>query len=135
MMRLAIAALCAVPSLTACGPTADELRQVPPRFTVTIADYWERIAICLTDAYGSGLHVPDNRHIGGERRAEVFLQIRGQLGQEFNVAMFDIRGIGRQRESTVAFRQRATLIKSTEMETEARERVERCKSALTGPNR
>jgi hypothetical protein len=129
--RLAIAALCAAPSLAACGPTADELRNEPARFTVTIADYWERVATCITDVYSSGgMHVPDNRHVTGQRRAEVFLQIRGHLGQEFNVSLFDVRGKGSERGSTVAFRQRPTLLKSTAMETEARERVERCKSVL-----
>jgi hypothetical protein len=132
MIRPATAALGAALLLAACAPTADELRNEPPRFTVTMTEYWERIATCITDAYadGGGMHIPDNRHIAGQRRAEIFLQIRGYLGQEFNVAMFDVRGSGTRRESTVAFRQRRTLVNSTEMETRARERVERCKSAL-----
>jgi hypothetical protein len=131
MTRLAISALCVVPSLAACGPTADELRDQPPRFTVTIADYWDRVATCLTDAYAGGMLVPDNRHVTGQRRAEVYLQIRGALGQEFNVALFDIRGSGSERESTVAFRRRPPAIGSGRAtETEARERVERCKGVL-----
>jgi hypothetical protein len=131
MTRLAIAALCAVPSLTACGPTADELRDQPPRFSVTIADYWERVATCLTDAYSGGMLVPDNLHVAGQRRAEVYLQIRGHLGQVINVALFAIRGKGSERESTVTFRRRSPMIGSgSATETEARERVERCKSVL-----
>jgi hypothetical protein len=130
MTRRAIAALCAMPSLAACAPTVDELRLEPARFAVTVPNYWERVATCITDAYSTGgMHIPDNRHVTGQHRAEVFLQIRGYVGQEYNVALFDIRGNG--RESTVTFRQRQTLVKSTAMETEARERVERCKSALT----
>ena len=130
MTRLALAALCAAPALAACGPTADELRTQPPRFTVTIAEYWERIATCLVDAYSSGMLVPDNRHVSGERRAEVYLQIRGALGQEINVALFDVRG-GEGRQSTVSFRRRPPAIGSgTATENEARERVERCKSVL-----
>ena len=131
MTRLVLAALWTVPALAACGPTADELRDAPPRFTVTVPEYWERIATCLVDAYSSGMLVPDNQHVTGQRRAEVYLQIRGSLGQVINVAMFDVRGKGSERESTVAFRRRPPAIGSgSATENEARERVERCKSTL-----
>jgi hypothetical protein len=48
-----------------------------------------------------------------------------------NVALFAIRGKGSERESTVTFRRRSPMIGSgSATETEARERVERCKSVL-----
>jgi hypothetical protein len=126
MMRLATAAaaFCAAPLLSACGPTAEQLQQMPAHFTLPVPGYWDQIATCISDAYGTGLLVPDNRAIPNEKRAEVYLQIRGNLGQRINVALFDIKGDG--RNSTVSFHRRSTLINWESTLSEAREKVERC---------
>lgn len=127
MTRLSTAALCIAPALAACGPTAEQLRQMPAHFTVTVPGYWDHITTCISDAYAGEMLSPDYRAIPNEKRAELYLQIRGNLGQEFNVALFDIRGDGRR--STVSFHRRATLLNWESILNEARERVERCGQA------
>lgn len=126
MMRLATMALCTAPAIAACGPTSEELRQMPALFTTTVPDYWDKVATCLIDSYSTGgLLIPDNKPVPAEKRTELYLQIRGNLGQEINVALYDIRGDG--RNSTVSFHRRKTLLNSEATINEARERVERCK--------
>jgi hypothetical protein len=127
MMRPATALLSAATALAGCAPSAEQLQQMPAHFTVTVPGYWDRVAICLTDAYSSGLLVPDNRAVPAEKRAELYLQIRGSLGQQLNVALFDIRGDG--RNSAVSFHRRATLLNWEETLKEARDRVESCANA------
>jgi hypothetical protein len=130
MMRPATAPLAAVLALAGCGPSVEEMRREPGRFTMTVPVYWDQVATCLLDIYSSagGFHVPDNRPVPSERRTELYLQIRGHLGQEFNVAMFDIRGSS-QRESTVTFHRRKMLANAESLEGPAREAVERCGKA------
>jgi hypothetical protein len=126
MIRVATMALCAAPAIAACGPTTEELRQMPALFTTTVPDYWDRVATCLIDSYSTGgFLIPDNKPVPAEKRTELYLQIRGSLGQEFNVALYDIRGTG--SSSAVTFHRRKTLINSEANINDARERVERRK--------
>jgi hypothetical protein len=127
MRRFATAAL-AAPLLAGCGPTDDQLRQMPAHFSLTVPGYWDQMAICISDAYSGGLLVPDNQTLLAEKRAEVYLQVRGNLGQRINVALFDIRNDG--RNSTVSFHRRSTLVNWEATLREARERVEACGQAL-----
>jgi hypothetical protein len=118
--------MCTAPAIAACGPTSEELRQMPALFTATVPDYRDKVAICLIDSYSTGgFLIPDNKPVPAEKRTELYLQIRGSLGQEFNVAIYDIRGAG--NSSTVAFHRRKTLMNSEANINDARERVERCK--------
>ena len=124
MKQRSAAAVCAILALAGCGPTAEQLQHMPAHFTLTVPGYWDQIATCLTDAYSSGLLVPDPQVVPAEKRAEVYLQIRGNLGQRINVALFDVRGDG--RSSTVSFHRRSTLMNWESTLSEARERVQRC---------
>lgn len=110
-------------ALAACGPTSDELRSEPARFSITVQAPWDRVSTCLKAAYLDDFSVVD-LPVADQRRTEILLYVAGGLSGNINVAIFEVRG--GDAGTTVTWRRRKLLANQETSEATARQRVERC---------
>lgn len=112
-------------ALAGCA-SAEDIRNEPARFSMTVPAAWDRVSTCLKSAYLDNFSVVD-LPFASERRTELLLHVNGTLGQVINFAVFDIRGS--DAGTTVTWRRRKLVANQESNEQTARRSVERCARA------